>query len=316
MKKLKAPIFIGGEGRSGTRLLRTVIGAHPNIFEIQRETYIFASNKFHESLANKNEFDLLTLSILTGMIFRREMAHKKTLEEDFPEEALKAFNEIRDLPEFKDLKDKYDVFDLAIKYLTIKDAKERWVEKTPYNIYSFDEILDHYPEAKMILIFRDPRPVCASWFKKDPKKSLIGICLNWNRAAKKMNDLLQKHPSQVMMIRYEDLVQDSEKTTKTICNFIGEDFSPKMLEIDVVNSQYQERGDKGFSDHGFNRWKERLNEYQVHLINLLTKDNRVAMAYTDESSFPFYKIPIFLVFVLKEILSYPVNKFLKLLERN
>jgi hypothetical protein len=34
----------------------------------------------------------------------------------------------------------------------------------------------------------------------------------------------------VLSIRYEDLVADSAETIRQVCDFVGEDFDPRMLE--------------------------------------------------------------------------------------
>ena len=129
-KKLKPPIFIGGEGRSGTRLLRNIIGNHKNIFEIERETYLFGKssvkkNQLFEKLIKNNDTDALTLSILTSMIYKNTIAYKKIMDKDFPEVVIKEFEELRTLGEYKTIKNKFDCFNLCANYLTDKYKKIR-----------------------------------------------------------------------------------------------------------------------------------------------------------------------------------------------
>ena len=73
------PIFIGGEGRSGTRLLRNIIGKHKNIFEIGKETYLFIENSLkHKDLLkkaiNKPDWDSVLLAIITTTTYKRSKA--------------------------------------------------------------------------------------------------------------------------------------------------------------------------------------------------------------------------------------------------
>ena len=41
---MQDPIFIVGEGRSGTTSLRNIIGEHPNIWAVDKESYLFVEN--------------------------------------------------------------------------------------------------------------------------------------------------------------------------------------------------------------------------------------------------------------------------------
>jgi hypothetical protein len=42
---------------------------------------------------------------------------------------------------------------------------------------------------------------------------------------------LKKYPQQYLAVRFEDMVQAPEATLKAICQFIGEEYVPEMLEL-------------------------------------------------------------------------------------
>ena len=65
---VKAPIFIVGEGRSGTTALRRNLAEHPNIWAVPKESYVFVkqwpqANPYYQS---KNLNDL-TVALAIGM---------------------------------------------------------------------------------------------------------------------------------------------------------------------------------------------------------------------------------------------------------
>lgn len=320
-KKLKPPIFIGGEGRSGTRLLRSIIGNHKNIFEIERETYLFGKsslkkNKLFKKLVQSNDIDTLALSVLTSMIYKKEVAYEKIINREFPEEIIKQFEEIKVLDEYKTIKNKFDCFNLCANYLTYKSGKLRWVEKTPSNIYNVDEILECYPDAKIIIIYRDPRAVCLSWQKKDKRKSILGTSLSWKKAVHEMTKLASKRNHSVYMLKYQDLVLSPENEIKKLCEFINEEYDSSMMgKVNVVNSHFDDAKNKsGFNTAAIDRWKKELTWNQKLLIDIATKKERKVLGYPDsEEKLSFSDLAPFLFYLVKEPVELMWKKLSKVL---
>ncbi|MBI1858977.1 MAG: sulfotransferase [Candidatus Melainabacteria bacterium] len=287
---LNPPIFICGEGRSGTRLIRNLLGKHKNIFEIQRETYIYGtksirSQKLFDRFEKNKIFDQLTLAILTAMHYKKDITYKKIKSKDFDHLTLSLFNEINKLKEYTEAKSKYDCFNLCANYLTYKNSKLRWVEKTPSNIYNTDAILDSYPNAKIIAIYRDPRAVCLSWQKKDKSKSLLGSAISWNSSMKTMLGNLQTHKRNIISVKYEDLIIKPEETIKMICTFINEDYEPAMLEdIKVVNTYFDDSKKIGLDTTPITRWKSILKSNEKLFIDCTTRKYRQIVGYEDSNS--------------------------------
>jgi hypothetical protein len=302
----KLPIFIGGAGRAGTRLLRSIIGKIPSIFEIPRETYIFSPKqkkgaKILKKIDSKNNQQdkqkALLIFVLLSIFYKQEIAYKKflSLKNDY-ENALKIWSE---LPQ-KNNNDKkiislfqkiyplinsltansyyekesfsstrFAIFDFVVNCLCEENNCLRWVEKTPANIFQIEKILEYYPQAKFIAITRNPYAVYASWKKKDKNKNIISVIKNWieiNQAIFKNNN--QKN---FLAIKYEDLITNPEKTIKSLCEFIDEPYSPELLDVEVLNTHSEARGTKGFNQDSLNKWKNELNYLEKFVINILTK---------------------------------------------
>jgi hypothetical protein len=113
-------------------------------------------------------------------------------------------------------------------------GKERWVEKTPRHILRLKEILQNFPEGKVLLMLRDGRDVACSI--QDRCGSLeVGID-RWvrdNQAGRSFWD----HPN-VHLVRYEKLVADFENTLRTIFNFIGEEFEDSVRHYHETPKSY------------------------------------------------------------------------------
>ena len=104
--------------------------------------------------------------------------------------------------------------------------KLRYVEKTPKHIYKLNNIFQLLPESKILLMLRDGRDVACS-IKARGKEFNIGL-YRW------INDNLEGYKyckdSRVFVVKYEDLVQKTEVTLNNVFNFLGEQYTDKVLK--------------------------------------------------------------------------------------
>lgn len=108
------------------------------------------------------------------------------------------------------------------------EDKIRWLEKTPPHIFQIHRFLAFRPHCRFIIMLRDGRDVVCSLKFRKGYEGITDRLDRWvydNMAALPY----WNHP-QVQFVKYEDLVQDSEGTLLKICNFLGEDYRPEMLE--------------------------------------------------------------------------------------
>lgn len=93
-----------------------------------------------------------------------------------------------------------------------------------------------FPDARFIHIVRDGRDVALS-HKTYPYgvSNTLECAFEWDRTIAcnlKMGAML--NPKQYLVVRYEDLVLDSENTLQRLCKFIEIDYSPAMLDYDTM----------------------------------------------------------------------------------
>jgi hypothetical protein len=125
---------------------------------------------------------------------------------------------------YKSLKKK--LYFWRFNLLAIAHGKSRWIEKTPKHIHCIEHLLEIHPAAKILLIIRDGRDAATSFKARfgDLDKG-INAWVTDNLAGKQYWD----HP-RVMVVRYENLINDIAQTARKVCAFIGEDFEPALLE--------------------------------------------------------------------------------------
>ncbi|MHA1758745.1 MAG: sulfotransferase family protein [Promethearchaeota archaeon] len=104
----------------------------------------------------------------------------------------------------------------------------RWCEKTPRNVLFFKRILEYFGKhIKLINIVRDGRDVILSTHPSNPQKF-------WINPERWINDVAAglkfiNHP-QVFTLRYEDLVLNSKKTIKEMCEFLDINSCQEILD--------------------------------------------------------------------------------------
>lgn len=128
--------------------------------------------------------------------------------------------------------------------------KSHFVDKTPRYYQILEEISHVFPEAKIILLRRRPSMVLSSilrtWVKDDYAK-LLSYKVDLIDAVHAINSFTKTAKSNVMSIKYENILQGPEKCVRNMCDFIGLEFEPSMLKY----THHQDRifGDKDYLQH-------------------------------------------------------------------
>jgi len=167
---------------------------------------------------------------------------------------------------------------------------ERWVEKTPTHIGYVPLILETFPEARIIIINRDPRDICAS--KKTRRQTVwtrhpeeqrqmrhmttayhpVWDTLSWLSLVKAGMDAAERYPDQVMVVRYEDLVQDPETHLRQLADFIDLPYQVAMASPPTRNaadqSAVQDQTTVVYKG-SVSRWLKVLNGGEVSVIQTI-----------------------------------------------
>ena len=214
-----APTFLFGMERSGTTLLSMMVGAHPEIavplattgmwvrFGQQLATYGKLETK--EQLINLTD-DILGHERIT--LWDAELDRERVLG-DLP---LGDFGAVicRVQAEYARQKDKAHWANIDIATLDHMDLINQWV-----------------PDARFVHIVRDGRDVALSHQTMPYGAGNIAECARaWMTrvgTSVKMGRILG--PDRYHVLRFEDLVLDSEETLTKLCGYLGVAFDPSML---------------------------------------------------------------------------------------
>jgi hypothetical protein len=100
-----------------------------------------------------------------------------------------------------------------------KPTATRWAEKSPANVFYFQEILAHFDDVRLIHLIRDGRDVVTSMHPKRDDRPWVSP-RRWVEAV--TTGLAVDSDPRVLAVRYEDLVADCEKTMRRILDHVGE----------------------------------------------------------------------------------------------
>jgi len=218
----RSPIFIGGFYKSGTSLLRAMLGRHPSVASGLETTW----------------FDM----DWTG----RRGPRNEPLEEYL--EKCAAFYDlpVRDVSALSGSCHSVEEFlDAFLGEFTRRSGKRRWAEKTPGNIAHLKRIFTAWPQALVLHIIRDPRDVLASLYQTPkwnhpelPERfaeqwcSMLLALEEWKRSAPPCGDRL-------LEIRYESLILHPEETMRSVLEFIGEPWDAQVAHFDGQPGEYE-----------------------------------------------------------------------------
>ena len=215
----KNPFFIIGTKRGGTTLLRMMVNNHPEI-AIPPESHFIIPMLKNISVVrplDKREQKQVRSMIIDGGRFNTWSTTEEELEilfDQFP--AKLHLREILDA-----------VFRLEIS----KDNKTFWGDKTPEYIDIIDGLGHIFPKARFIFLIRDGRDVINSLKSKGWEGwSVFQRSNYWAKGVQDIFHFMAKGEHKCMLIKYEDLVQNSAGTLRRICFFLDVDYSEAMLE--------------------------------------------------------------------------------------
>jgi hypothetical protein len=222
-----APFFIVGSGRSGTTLLRMMLCSHSRI-SIPGETWFLIDLLKRFSIDRPLQTAEIegAVSIIAGQLSRPEMKLD-------PEEFRREVSELTQ-PYLRDL------VEIVYQWHVRAEGKARWGDKTPVYIRILPELARMFPNSQFIFLVRDGRDVAKSF----QSGAWLGPWLH-NNTQEWLDALeyLQRSRrsglgERILLVRYEDLVLETESTLQKICRFIGEEFEPEMLRWEHVVDEH------------------------------------------------------------------------------
>lgn len=222
-----------GHPRSGTTLLRRLLDAHPDI-AAPPETHLFgAAARFMAADLTAEGADMGVLSGLSYLGFEETetLDRLRMLCFGFLEDFAKKSGKRRWVE-----KTAFDAFQIpAIERLCGDQVRYLGIVRHPLSVAAscidFCDSMGTYPQVLHRYLCRWPQPIEA-------------FVRSWIDVSDALVSLGRRRPNQVLILRYEDLVDDPTGSLTDILGFIGADSDTGFAEGALTRI-----GDLGFSDH-------------------------------------------------------------------
>ncbi len=209
------PLFVVGMWRSGTSLLYALLNQHPQIGLMYESDLALLSSLF--VLPRRNSTWIAKVDSWNGALTR----HKIDMTSLPPK--------VNGLP---------DAFRAVAQQYAKQKGATIWGCKSPNYYDCMNQLADWFPNAKFIVIWRDPADVVRSivraakkspWFARPGMdlRALLGCQL-----MKREADQLVRRGAAIHQLQYDQLVNEPAVALAAICDFIGIEFDPGMTSLE------------------------------------------------------------------------------------
>lgn len=216
---IDGPIIILSLKRSGSTLLRNIVGAHPDIFATA-----LATGPLCAAIYTTNYLALASLGNGLTEAQRHEQAYARTGEV------------VRDM-----MQEHID-----------QDNARIWCDKSLINLNHLQAIRQALPEARYICLYRNCQDVVQSYLsmcrlgflpevcghiQKNPSNVVAAIADYWVERNSTILEFEQANAGQCHRINYETLVSRPEETLSGLFGFLGMDWNNSLLEKTFVHAR-------------------------------------------------------------------------------
>ena len=225
----KKVIFIVGIGRSGSTLLDLMLGSHPEAFslgEISKLPEFVNQGKRNLAALEESTFWIDSFDETELKRFAAGISNHR-LNKRIP---LKVEKFVRELLGKDDIFNSYTTLFKKTKAQILVDSSKylSWVSNQLKNKEFRSGAIDAY----LIRIVRDGRAVVNSYSRIYPDSTISEISQRWVINFQEQQQLYDSFPGErKMLVRYEELATKPEEVLTNICQLLGIEFFPDMVEF-------------------------------------------------------------------------------------
>ena len=287
------PLFIIGNPRSGTSMLRLMLSTHSKIMIAPESGFlVWWCNKYKDWNIdwNKSMLDEFITDLFDSRRFEFWNMSKQDLKDYILKKQPANYAKLNYL--------------IYLKYATNLDKGDIkiWGDKNNHYLNHIDELDLLYPNASFIHIIRDGRDVATSYKKlskiKDSAKlapnladEISDVAIQWRDNIQTICESLKKiDQNRVAEVRYEDLVLDPVKNLKMLCNFLDVEYEFNMINFHEYNRNkdlepkeylaWKAETFQKLNSNAIQRYKVALTTEEINIFNSIAESELIFYNYT------------------------------------
>ena len=268
------PIFVAGQERSGTSLLYALLASHPSI-AMSRRTNLW--RYFYRQYGDLADTASLDRCLATMRRYRR----LRVIDTDF--DRLRADFLADDDRSYARL------FALIHEQHAQRLGKPRWGDKSLQTERHADAIMAAYPDARILHMVRDPRDrFASSQTRWRGRRGGVGAgTAEWLSSVRQAQQHARRYPDRYRIVTYESLVTEPGAVLRSICDFVGEPYTPDMFSMQGApgfrgqggNSSYGRRRPGAIATDSIGRYQQILTPAQIAFMDLVAGREMLALGY-------------------------------------
>jgi hypothetical protein len=267
------PVFIGGCPRSGTTLLGTLLGAHPECCPVPESQFkIEALRGLHGNTKPAQAVRRLAESLRSPRFHGWAAAIRQ----------LRA-------GEFGDVKTYAGLINHLVEAharCSGKPEANRWIDATPSNKNFLTTLMTMFPGARAIHIVRDGRAVAHSVMRRDWGPNTV-LTAAWWWLGHLSHGLAAEQalpPDRIRRIRYEDLLRRPRDTLTSLCRWLDLEYSDRMLDsrfyaVDPMAAAFNPLTTQAPRADRADAWRSALSARQIEVFEAESKEMLTYLGY-------------------------------------
>lgn len=278
-------VFVIGAGRSGTTLLMNMLNEHSDIVAPPEHDFLISSLNRFGNTQKMSERDI--------NIFIKNLWNRKT-----------EFRQLWKLDDGVLRKSLIDggrsfssVFINTLKAYDSEKSPKLVIDKNPYYTANIELLTKCFPDAKFIAMVRDVRDRLVSIKRNESAVFKNGILRSakWTDFNQNILTLKNDRPSDVCVLKYEELVLNPQKTLSDLCSFFDLSIDESMLNYDsksrmkiketgvieyAMNKMHQ-NSSRELNPNKIGEWKSELSEIEIKELSFFCGAMAHKLGYED-----------------------------------